>query len=269
MTGTDAPGSGLVDTHAHLADRELSRNLGEILGRARSAGVVQVVAVGTTAEDSVIVHEQAARARGVFATVGIHPNHAGDARPGDWEKIEALSRLNGVVGVGETGLDRYRDHTPFSQQQQWFGKHLALAHERELPVVIHCRESEADIIAQLAGLGRPVRGVLHSFSGTWEQAEAFLELGLDLSFAGMVTFTNKSLDRLREVASRVPLDRILVETDSPYLSPHPFRGQPNEPARVALTAEQLAGLRGLTPAEFAAITTRNARRLFSLPDVTL
>ncbi len=256
---------GLVDTHAHLDEPGLRDDLAGVLDRARAARVAQVIAVGTTAADSASVFALARRRAGVFAAVGIHPNHVAEARPDDWERVMDLADQSRVVAVGETGLDRYRDRTPFPQQQEWFDRHLALAHERGLPVIIHCRQSERDIIDQLARLGRPVRGVLHSFTGTWDDARAYLDLGLHLSFAGMVTFSNKALDALRDVAARVPGDRLLVETDSPYLSPHPFRGQANEPHRVALTAERLARLRGLTLEEFGRITTANAGRLFRLP----
>ena len=146
----------------------------------------------------------------------------------------------------------------------WFDRHLQLADARGLPVVIHCRECEADIIEQLGRLGRPVRGVLHSFTGNWNHAQAFLALGLHLSFAGMVTYTSKKLDPLREVARRVPLDRLLVETDSPYLSPHPHRGQRNEPAYVRLVAEKLAELHGVSLDDVAQATTAAAARLFRL-----
>jgi TatD DNase family protein len=254
----------LVDTHAHLEDSRLRGDLPGVLVRARAAGVVQVVAIGTTAADSATVVAIARSHQGIFAAVGIHPNEAAEARPGDWTQIEALAAEPGVVALGETGLDRHRDRTPFPLQQEWFDRHLALGHARRLPVVIHCRDCEHDIIGQLTRLGRPVRGVLHSFTEGWDEAQAFLDLGLHLSFAGMVTFANKALDALRDVAARVPLDRLLVETDSPYLSPHPHRGQTNEPQRVAVTAERLAQLRGISPAELARITTANARHLFAL-----
>jgi TatD DNase family protein len=171
-----------------------------------------------------------------------------------------------VVALGESGLDRYWDRVPLPLQREWFDRHLALSRETGLPVVIHCRESERDIIEQLSRSNPPIHGVLHSFSGCWDDAAAFLELGLYLSFAGMLTFKNKSLDALREVAERAPLDRILVETDSPYLSPHPHRGETNEPARVAITAARLAEVRGLSLSELAQATTANARRLFNLPE---
>ncbi len=255
----------LVDTHAHLEDRRLSSDLPGVLARAREAGVVQIIAIGTTAATSQTCVELAERHSGLFAAVGIHPNDASDAGESDWSAITELVKRPGVVAVGETGLDRYWDHTPFAQQQEWFDRHLSLASQHDLPVVIHCRDCQTDILDQLLGLNRPVRGVMHSFTGSWDQAEAFLKLGLHLSFAGMLTFTNKTLDELRDVAVRVPIDRILVETDSPYLSPHPFRGKTNEPSRVALTAARLAEIRGLPLHELAHACTTNARQLFGLP----
>lgn len=266
MTMEALPPPTLVDTHAHLDDPRLFNDLDAVLTRARLAGVGQVVAIGTTAEDSGIVASIARERRGVFAAVGIHPNHVAEAEDGDWERVVALFDEPKVVAVGETGLDRYRDNTPFDRQQEAFDRHLALARGRDLPIVIHCRESARDILDQLKRGPRPLRGILHSFTGNWEEAREFLEMGLHLSFAGMLTFGNKSLDALRDAASRVPLDRLLVETDSPYLSPHPFRGKTNEPGRVALTAETLARLRGLPLATLAEITTGNARTLFRLPD---
>jgi TatD DNase family protein len=259
------PPPPLVDTHAHLADRGLTADLPGVLARARAAGVVQIMAIGTDAADSALVADLAAAQRGIFAAVGVHPNDAARASSEDWERVVALADRPRVVALGETGLDCYRDRTPLPLQQEWFGRHLDLAHERSLPVVIHCRESAAEIIIQLARLRRPVHGVMHSFTGTSDEARALLDLGLHLSFAGMLTFTNKALDALRETAAQVPLDRLLVETDSPYLSPHPHRGQPNEPARVVFTATRLAETLGLTMAELARTTTANARALFELP----
>jgi TatD DNase family protein len=271
MTAGSIAAPGLVDTHAHLQDEQFAPPaLGDVLRRAREAGVVQVVVIGTTAADSREAVEIAGRWRGVFAAVGVQPNCAAEATDDDWERVVDLAGRPGVVALGETGLDRYWKFTPFEVQQTWFDRHLALAHERGLPVVIHCRDCEADITAQLERLGRPVHGVLHSFSGTWDQARAFLDLGLHLSFSGMVTFSNRKLDSLRDAAARTPLERLLVETDSPYLSPHPHRGLPNEPARVTLTAHRIAELRGIDPGVLARATTENARRLFALPaDQTL
>jgi TatD DNase family protein len=270
MSQSNPQSSPLVDTHAHLDDRRLRADLGGVLSRATAAGVTQVIAIGTTAETSAGVIELAQTHPGVFAAVGIHPNDAAEASHQDWEAVVAWAGNAGVVAIGETGLDRYWKRTPFEDQQAWFDRHLRLAQEHDLPIVIHCRDCQDDIIEQLRRLGRPVQGVMHSFTGTWEHARACLELGLHLSFAGMVTFANKALDPLREVAARMPIDRLLVETDSPYLSPHPLRGKPNEPCRVSLTAACLAELRGIPAAEFALASTANARRLFRLPaDVTL
>jgi TatD DNase family protein len=256
----------LVDTHAHLQDSVLRDDLAGILARAREAGVTQVVAVGITAADSREVVQIAQENLGVFAAVGVQPNYAAEALPGDWEGIVELVGRPGVVAIGETGLDRHWDQTPFTVQQDWFERHLDLAQAHALPVVIHCRNCESDIVEQLGRREGPIRGVLHSFTGTWEDAEAFLALGLFLSFAGMVTFAGKKLDPLREVAARVPLDRILVETDSPYLSPHPFRGRTNEPGRLPNTAARIAEIRGLGLPDFSEAVTANARRLFGLSE---
>lgn len=259
----------LVDTHAHLPDPRLCSDLPGVLGRAREAGVGRIIAIGTTADDSAVACALAAAHPGVSAAVGLQPNDLIDARPDDWNRIVPLADRPGVVAIGETGLDRYWDRTPFALQQQSFDRHLDLAAEKGLPVVIHCRDCERDIVAHLERRGGPVRGVLHSFAGSWDDAQAFLAVGLHLSFSGMITFANKGLDPLRSVAARVPADRLLIETDSPYLSPHPFRGNPNEPARVAVTAEALGRLRGIPPAEVAALTTANALLLFRLSDALL
>ena len=255
----------LIDTHAHLDDHRLKGRLVDVLRSARAAGVVQVIAVATTARDAGPVAAMAIDHPGVFAAVGIHPNEAGEAEPGDWDRILELARRPGVVAIGETGLDRHWDRTPFGVQQDWFGRHLELGRELDRAVIIHSRDCHSDMVAQLGGLGRPIRGVLHSFTGTKDEARELLDLGLHISFAGMLTFANKALDPLREAARFVPLDRLLVETDSPYLSPQPFRGKDNEPARVALTAARLAELRGITPTDLAEATTKNARELFSIP----
>jgi TatD DNase family protein len=254
----------LVDSHAHLADHRLQSDLDGVLHRARGAGVTQIIAIGTTAASSAVVVELAQARPGIFAAVGVHPNDAADAGQQDWSVITDLIARPTVIAIGETGLDRYWKRTPFEIQQHWFDRHLALAHENDLPVVIHCRDCQREIIEQLKSLGRPIKGVMHSFTGTWNDAEACLDLGLHVSFAGMVTFANKALDVLRDVVARVPLDRLLVETDSPFLSPHPFRGQTNEPARISLTAQIVAEIRGLTLAEFARTSTANAQRLFRL-----
>ena len=254
--------SELVDTHAHLADSRLSSRLAEVLAAARSAGVGRIIAVATTLDDSRAVVEIAREHSEVDATVGIHPNEAQVASPDDWMAVARLAIDPAVVAIGETGLDRHWDQTPFPLQQDYFGRHLELAERLGLPIIIHSRECHRDIVEQLAALGRPVRGVAHSFTGNWPEAEELLALGLHISFAGMVTFANKSLDPLRDAAARVPLDRLLVETDSPYLSPVPHRGKSNEPCRIVHTAAKVAELRGISQVDLAEATTANARQLF-------
>ena len=185
----------LVDTHAHLDDQRLRTDLDGVLDRASRAGVTQIIAIGTTAATSAGVVELAQAHRGVFASGRDPSQRRGRSRPRRLAPASLdLVAQPGVVAVGETGLDRYWDRTPFEQQQEWFDRHLNLAREHDLPVVIHCRDCQRDIIEQLRELGRPVQGVMHAFTGTWDDAQAFLDLGLHLSFAGMVTFTNKGLD---------------------------------------------------------------------------
>lgn len=200
----------------------------------------------------------------LYAAVGIQPNNCAEAGDDDWQQIVEMVSHPRVVALGETGLDRYWDFTPIDLQCDYLRRHLRLAVEHELPVIIHCREAEADLLPTLRET--PVRGLLHAFSGDAAFAEECLGLGLYISFAGMVTYKNKKFVTLREAAKLVPEDRLLIETDSPYLVPHPLRGKQkrNEPALVVHTAEALAQLRGVDPTELAAVTTANARRLFGL-----
>jgi TatD DNase family protein len=253
----------LVDSHAHLADEQFAADLPEVIDRAAAAGVRRIVTIGTTAADSRVGLDLARRFAGLGATVGIQPNNAAAAAPGDWDEIVRLAAEAGVVAVGETGLDRHWDYTPFGQQEDYFTRHLELARQQQLPVVIHCREAEADVIRMLqAEIDRhgPVRGVMHSYTGDALSAATCLALGLHISFAGMVTFKNARA--LRAVARTVPLDRLLIETDSPYLAPVPVRGKRNEPANLVHTAGCLANLFGIAPAVLAEHCTRNARLLF-------
>jgi TatD DNase family protein len=258
--------TALIDTHAHLDDPQLAADLPDVLARARAAGVAQVVTVATSAASSAACLALAGEHSSLSATAGIHPNHAAQAAPGDWDAVVRLAAAPRVVGIGETGLDRHWDDTPFPLQEEYFARHLELGRRTGKPVVIHCREAEADVLRMLRdahGRYGPVRGVMHSFTGGRALAEECLRMGLYISFAGMLTYKNAAA--LREVASALPPDRLLVETDSPYLAPVPVRGKRNEPANVAHTAACLAGLLGMTPAALAERTTANARELFGLP----
>ena len=255
----------LIDTHAHLDDDRFAADLPAVLERAAAAGVGRVLTVGIDLPTSRAAVALAATHPAVRAVVGIQPNHAAEAGPSDWDEIVKLAATAGVVGVGESGLDRYWDRAPFPLQEDYFARHLELARRAGKPLVIHCREAEADVVRVLtAEFERhgPIRGVMHSFSGDAGTAAACVAMGLHVSFAGMLTY--KTAESLRAVAATIPAERLLVETDSPYLAPVPVRGKRNEPAFVRHTADCLAAVRGETPEAVAERTTRNARDLFGL-----
>jgi TatD DNase family protein len=200
-----------------------------------------------------------------LSSAAIQPNNLVDVQPQDWDEVVQLANTHAINGIGETGLDRYWKVTPFDQQEEYFARHLKLARRLDLPIVIHCRQAEADIIRMVREdfeRQGPVRGVMHSFTGDWITVDACLAMGLHISFAGMLTFKNSQ--NLRKVAAKVPLDRLLVETDSPYLAPVPMRGKRNEPAFVEHTAACLANLLGISFDVLAERTTANARQLFKL-----
>lgn len=258
----------LIDTHAHLDDEQFTADLPAVLDRARAAGLESVIAIATTAPSSAVCVELAARHADVFATVGIHPNNIMEASSTAWDEVIALVERERVVGIGETGLDRHWHDTPFDVQEEYFVRHLELARRVDRPVVIHCREAEADMLRVLReqfDRHGPIRGVMHSFVGDAPMAVACRAMGLHLSFAGMLTYKNAA--DLRTTAAQQPVDRLMVETDSPYLSPVPLRGKRNEPAHVVHTAACLADLLGIPADELAERATANARALFRLPTV--
>lgn len=254
----------LIDTHAHLDADRFARDLPDVVKRAEAAGLVRIIAVGITAASSRACLDLAQRYPLVVPTVGIHPNSVAEAASGDWDEIVRLAADPRVVGVGETGLDRHWDNTPFDQQEINFARHLELSRRTGLPIVIHSRDCDADTLRHLrAAYDRfgPIHGVMHSFSGDAPIADACVAMGLYLSFSGPLTY--KNAETMRAVAARAPADRILVETDCPYLTPEPFRGKRNEPAHVAHTARKLAEVRGVSFESIAELTTANAMRLFS------
>jgi TatD DNase family protein len=255
------------DTHAHLDDEQFDITRDDVVQRALAAGVSAIVTVGTTAASSETCVKLAWSSPSLFASVGIQPNYASQVAVGDWERIIRLVDEPVVVALGETGLDRYWDFAPLEVQQDYFDRHLRLAQARDLPIVIHMRDCAVELLAMLheARQRGPLRGVMHSFTGDAETARQCVEIGLHVSFAGMATF--KKSQALRDVARTIPDDRILIETDSPYLSPEPKRGrQPNEPAWVVHTAACLADVRGMDLAGFADLTMANAAGLFRFPD---
>ena len=254
----------LIDTHVHLDQEEFSSDQQEVLERAAVAGISHLIAVGIGATSSEACLQLAGRHPQISAAVGIQPNYCAEAVAGDWERIVALASEPHVVAIGETGLDRHWDFSPFAMQQDFFDRHLHLAAETGLPFIVHTRQSDADVLEMLREARRrgPLRGVMHSFTGTESTAAECVELGLYISFAGMATF--KKSEDLRAVAQEVPADRILIETDSPYLAPHPHRSRRNEPAYLVHTAECLAITRGVSFEDFCELTTRNAKQLFKV-----
>jgi TatD DNase family protein len=259
----------LVDTHAHLTLAELAEDLPDVLRRAASAGVSAIVCVGIDLESSRGAVELAERHPEISATVGVHPNDCTDLRAAWLEDLRTLAARPGVVAIGEIGLDYCRNRAPRDVQQRILLDQLDLAAEMGLPVVVHDRDAHSDVAEVLqqwsAGLpsGHP-RGVLHCFSGDRDLMDAGTTAGFYVSFGGPITYHNAK--KAVEMAAAAPWDRLLVETDSPYLSPHPYRGKRNEPAFVRLIAERIAEIRGETVERTVEITGHNAAILFGLEE---
>jgi TatD DNase family protein len=254
----------LIDTHAHLHFPELAADLDGVLERARNAGVTAMVTIGTDRETNPAAVVLAESRASVYATVGIHPHDAADATEADFDAMERLARESAkVVAFGEMGLDFFRNLSPRDVQETVLRRQLDMARRLGKPVVIHCRDAHPEALAILAAERvREVGGVMHCFSADVEVARRCLDLGLDISLAGPVTYKNAKA--LPDVARFVPAGRLVLETDCPFLPPHPHRGQRNEPAWVAITAARVAELRGVTLDALGETTSGNARRLFRL-----
>ena len=254
----------LVDTHCHLDEDSFSEDVEVVVQTAIDNGVAAIVTIGTDANSSRRSVELAERFPSVYAVVGIHPNYTAAAVTGDWDVIEELARLEQVVAVGETGLDRYWDYAPPELQRDYFLRHLDLSRRISKPFVVHCRDADDEVREMLRkdAENGPLNGVMHSFCQSAESAAECLALGMHLSFTGMLTF--KRNDELRAIAAGLPKDRLFVETDAPYLAPVPYRGKRNEPAYVQHTLNSLAEAHGLSPEEMAAITTANSCRFFGI-----
>jgi TatD DNase family protein len=257
---------GVVDTHAHLHDTAFDADRPAVLARARAAGVAAFLTIGTDVGTSEAAIALADAEPDVYAAVGIHPHDASTADAAALARITALARAPRVVAIGELGLDYYRDHSPRSVQRTVLVAQLGLAHAVSKPVLLHCREAHEDLLdicraENVAAVG----GILHCFSGDLAVARRGLDLGLLISIAGPVTYPNAR--RLGEVVRALPLDRLVVETDCPYLPPQPWRGQRNEPAYLPVTVLRVAELLGVSVETAAAATTDNAARLLGLPPV--
>jgi TatD DNase family protein len=256
----------LIDSHAHLDSEDYADDLDEVLARARAAGLERIVCIGLWRAPGSFGNalDLAAQDPGFFsATVGVHPHECARVPEEDWARHEALARDARVVAVGETGLDFHYDHSPRPVQEASFRRSLAVARAAGKPVVVHVREADDVCARVLREEGLPgAGGVIHCFTGDGAAVRAYLDLGLFISVAGVVTF--KTAEAIREAVRIVPRDRLLVETDCPFLAPIPHRGKRNEPAYVVETAKKVAELWGTTPDDVARATTANVRRLFRL-----
>jgi TatD DNase family protein len=255
----------LVDSHCHVAEPEFDADRADVLARAAANGVTRIICVGATGPAA--ANAATVRLAGerepveILATVGIHPHHADTADDAAFAELEGFVKSPYVVGIGETGLDFHYDHSPRPVQRTAFARTIALARKLALPLVVHVREAHEEA-ADILGAERAaeVGGVIHCFTGDRSDARRYLDLGFHISVAGIVTF--KNADALRAAVREVPADRLLIETDAPYLAPVPHRGRRNEPAYVRVVAEAVAAVRGETFAALAAATSANARRLF-------
>jgi len=253
----------LVDTHAHLQWATFDEDRENVLDRARKVNVKYIVNVGFDLDGSRKAIELAEKHRGLYATVGIHPHNASQSNENILDKLRNLSKNPKVVAIGEIGLDYYRNLSPRQVQKKVFESQLLLAKELELPVVIHNRDAHADTLEMLSKFRGKIEGVMHCFSGSKEMAEQCVRLGFYISFAGPITFPNSH--RLQEIAKRIDLDKILLETDSPWLAPQDKRGKRNEPTFLPFIAEKIAKLRDMSVDELAGATTENAKEILELP----
>lgn len=263
-----------VDSHAHLEGPRFDSDRDEVIARAKENGIQTIVAIGTgdgpgTLDCAVKIAD---KYNFIYATVGIHPHEVKLAKESDFQELEALAKNPKVIAWGEIGLDYYYDHSPRDLQQQIFIRQMEQARAAKLPIVIHCRPTDNSDNAwedclrliQEHWVPSALGGVLHCFSSTWTHAKRAMDMGFMISFAGNVTFPKAQ--QIRDSAKEVPLDRIFIETDSPFLAPVPYRGKRNEPAFVKETARQLGELRGLSAEEIGRQTSQNFYRFFSLPE---
>ncbi|MBO3063679.1 TatD family hydrolase [Mammaliicoccus fleurettii] len=253
----------LIDTHVHLNADQYDEDLQEVIDRALEEGIDRMFVVGFDTKTIERTMKLIDQYNFIYGIIGWHPVDAIDCTEERLEWIEELSKHPKIIGIGEMGLDYHWDKSPKDIQKEVFRKQIALAKRVQLPIIIHNREATQDCVDILREeCASEVGGIMHSFSGSNEIADEILKMNFYVSLGGPVTFKNAK--QPKEVAQHVPLDRLLVETDAPFLSPHPYRGKRNEPARVKLVAEQIAELRGLSYEEVCEATTKNAERLFKL-----
>lgn len=248
----------LIDVHAHLDDEAFDADRDEVIQKIKEAGMV-VVNAGSDLKTSEFSVEMAQKYDFIYVCVGVHPHEAAKAPEDYLETLRQMAKYEKVVAMGEIGLDYYYDFCDKDTQKKVFAEQLALAKELDLPVVVHDREAHQDTLKILQESGIK-KGLMHCYSGSYELAGEFMKLGFYFSFGGTITFKNAK--RPKEVVSKLPLDKILLETDCPYLTPEPYRGKRNDPTTIEIIAQALANLRGISKEEVEKITTANAQRLF-------
>lgn len=253
----------LFDTHAHVNEARFDNDRTEMLDACFAAGVEYIMCPAVdraTAESAIALADQYEQ---IYAAVGVHPHESKDVTEEDYEYFKEMAlHHDKVKAIGEIGLDYYYDFSDRETQMKEFKRQLALAREVDLPIIIHDRDAHGDILDTLRTDGKGNFGIFHCYSGSWEMAKECMKLGYYISFAGPVVFPKST--RLKEVAQQVPLDRILIETDSPYLTPPPFRGRRNDPTKTQFVAEEIARLKGITADELAEIALENGKRLFGI-----
>jgi len=249
----------LVDVHSHLD--QFVDNIDEIILRAKNKGIEKIITVGTDYKSSVAAVHISNCYNGIYSSVGFHPDKAGKITARDVEKIIPFLQNEKVVAIGETGLDYYRNSVPLKNQKSLFLSHICLSLDSNKPIIIHCREAHRDCQELLEKeMPKPIKGIMHCFSGTKDDAREYLDMGLYISFSGIVTFSNAG--NLRDVVKYIPLDRILLETDSPYLAPQSHRGKRNEPSYVIYVAQEISNILNISFDNVSNKTTQNVMRLF-------
>lgn len=252
----------LFDSHAHIDDKRFDEDRDEVIARAVEAGLVGIINAGACMESSARSVALAQQHDIIYAAVGIHPHDAQEAKDTDYGQLAEWHSLSKVVAIGEIGLDYYYDLSPREVQQQVFIRQIDVARQLNKPIIIHDRDAHGDVLSIIKKEAKGLTGVFHCFSGSFEMAKEVIKLGFYVSFAGPVTYAKDG--KLKEVAAKIPLDRLLVETDCPYLTPQPFRGRRNEPAHVKFTAEEVARVRGIEFEVLAQAATANTKQLFGI-----
>lgn len=252
----------LFDSHAHLDDEKFADDREAVIARAKENGVTHIINIGADMESSARSVALASQHESIYAAVGVHPHEAEKVVAADYDQLAEWTELDKVVAIGEIGLDYYYDLSPRDLQKEVFIRQLDVARQMHMPIVIHDRDAHGDTMAILKREGKGLIGVVHCFAGSLEMANELIKMGWYIGCDGPVTFKNAA--KLPEIMTKIPLERLLIETDSPYLTPVPLRGKRNEPAYVRFVAEHIATLRGISGEELAKVTTKNVCDLFHI-----